>query len=483
MEAIVHHLRHFGDKLISLKPKLPRLLSKRRIVNLMQRVKSIGLTKTMEEFDQRKLTIFNQLNFFQLVTGVMMAVAGFLSIRGVPFAAWLVACLPALVSLIVLYLNKIYKHEAALMTYFILHPFVTCVVYLYGLNLGIDLYFIFYGILSVFFLKDIGYAVFALCFSIVSYFILSVVLKHFWYDIEILNYKLYLVNQIVALGFIFYGLFLVKKESGNYQGNIISKNLALHEKNEQILDQTKKLEENAVLLKKQANEMADLNTLKNKIFSVISHDLKAPMYALRNLFDDVNKSKMSATELKKLVPEVLNDLNYTVGLMDNLLQWAKAQMQADLVNPQPVSIEASIHEALQLYHLHARAKQITVQNGTGAGLYGFADKNMINLVLRNLVSNAIKFTPENGDITVGVHEHDTFLEIFVRDSGIGISSEEMTKINNNSFYTRRGTASESGTGLGLMLCKEFLSRNGGQLHIESEPGQGSTFSFTVPKCV
>lgn len=480
MEALVHHLRHFGDKLISLKLKFPRFLSKKKFVDLMLRVKSIGLVRTMEEFDQRKLTIFNQLNFFQLITGFLMSVAGLISIRTIPLSAWFVALLPAMVSLLVLYLNKIYKHEAALLVYFLLHPFVTCVVYLYGLNLGISLYFIFYGILAVFFLRDIGYAVFSLAFSILSYFILSIVLKHYWYDLEILNNKLYLVNHFVALGFIFCGLFLVKKESSNYQSNILGKNNILRRKNEHIIHQSVKLEENAVLLKKQAEEMAALNSLKNKLFSVISHDLKAPLYALRNLFDDVNKSKMSAADLKNLVPEVLNDLNFTVGLMDNLLQWTKTQMQSETVCPQQVEIEDCIQEVLQQLHLQSKAKQISIQNGSGAGLYGYADKNMISLVLRNLVSNAIKFTPEKGNIHIGVHDHETFLEIFVKDSGIGISLDELKKINSNTFYTKRGTASETGTGLGLMLCKEFIARNGGQLHIESEPGEGSTFSFTIP---
>jgi len=480
MELLVHHLRHFGDKIVSLRLKLPNILSKKKFLSFMFRVKSIGLVKTMEEFDQRKLTIFNQLNFFQLVTGFLMTIAGLISIHTIPANTWIVALLPAIVNLLVLYLNKIYRHKEALVIYFFLHPFFTCVVYLSGLNLGISLYFIFYGILSVFFLRDIGYTVFSLAFSILSYFILSVVLKHYWYDLQVLNNKLYLVNHFVALCFIFYGLFLVKNESGIYQTNILHKNSILRRKNEQIIQQSVKLEENADLLKKQAEEMAGLNSLKNKLFSVISHDLKAPLYALRNLFDDVNKTRMSASDLKKLVPEVLNDLNFTVGLMDNLLQWTKTQMQSETVRPQLLEIEESIHEVIQQLHLQSKAKQITINNGSGAGLYGFADKNMINLVLRNLVSNAIKFTPEKGNINIGVHQHAAFLEIFVKDSGIGISADELKKINSNAFYTRRGTASETGTGLGLMLCKEFITRNGGQLHIESEPGEGSTFSFTIP---
>jgi hypothetical protein len=160
-----------------------------------------------------------------------------------PSGAWIVACLPALVSVLVLYLNKKHKHEAALISYFMLYPFVTCIVYMYGMNMGVELFFILYGILSVFFLKDIGYMIFSLCFSMVSYFILSVVLKRYHYQIENINYGLYLFNQVLAIIFIFYGLYLIKKENAGYQFKILSKNRDLQQKNAQIQRQADKIRE------------------------------------------------------------------------------------------------------------------------------------------------------------------------------------------------------------------------------------------------
>jgi signal transduction histidine kinase len=103
------------------------------------------------------------------------------------------------------------------------------------------------------------------------------------------------------------------------------------------------------------------------------------------------------------------------------------------------------------------------------------------LILRNLLSNAIKFTPNQGYIEIGVNEISSFVEIYVQDTGVGISKEAIQKISESNFYTTKGTSSESGTGLGLMLCKEFLQKNGGQMHIESELGKGSIFSFTLPR--
>lgn len=219
------------------------------------------------------------------------------------------------------------------------------------------------------------------------------------------------------------------------------------------------------------------------MFSIISHDLKAPMYAMRNFFTEIQQNNMPIRELKKMLPVVVNDLNYTTGLMDNLLQWSRAQMHADAVYPQKVDIGKAIDETIQLLRRQSEAKQISVETNGQENIYGFVDKDMLNLVLRNLISNAIKFTPEKGKIKIGVHENCTIIEVSVQDNGTGISPEALKKINGNGFYSTKGTASESGTGLGLKLCKEFMARNGGQLYIESKPGEGSTFSFSLPKAV
>jgi signal transduction histidine kinase len=166
--------------------------------------------------------------------------------------------------------------------------------------------------------------------------------------------------------------------------------------------------------------------------------------------------------------------------MENLLQWAKSQLQSNEVRPQELDINEIIGDIVNLLRLQAEAKKIKIERKTPVPAYAWADRDMINLVIRNLLSNAIKFTQQGGMIVIGCEANRTFTEVFIRDNGIGISREEMVKINQNNFYTTHGTACETGTGLGLSLCKEFLGRNGGRLLIESEPGEGSTFSFTLP---
>ena len=178
---------------------------------------------------------------------------------------------------------------------------------------------------------------------------------------------------------------------------------------------------------------------------------------------------------------MVNDLNYTVDLMDNLLQWAKTQMHSQSVYAQKIDIGTLLQDTVQLVRLQAERKNIKIDVQAPGQVFGIMDKEMIHLVVRNLLSNAIKFTPENGTISAGVNENGFSVEVFIQDSGGGITAEALSKIRGNRFYTTKGTANESGTGLGLMLCKEYLHRNQSQLIIETELGKGSIFSFTLPK--
>jgi signal transduction histidine kinase len=447
----------------------------------LRHIKSIGAIEKMDEYEKRKLGVFNQLNFFQLITGLLVPLVGLMHNDTLPVSVWLLSCLPCLISVAVLVFNYYRKYQAAQLSYFILYPFFTGFVYLQGMNSGVELHFILYGVLSVFFLQDMGYMLFTIALSMVNYFVLAVILKDFIYEVKHENRLLYFFNHLLALGFIFYGLFLIKKENTGYQFKILAKQRALHRKNLEINKQRQIISEKAGLLEVQRAELAELNVLKTKLFSVIAHDLKSPMYALRNLFHSMHQKNMPANQVKAYVPEVLMDLNYTIGLMENLLQWSKTQMQSAMVRPEELDISKMINEVIQLMRLQAEAKQIYIENKNSAPVIAIADKDMVNVVLRNILSNAIKFTPQQGNIEIGVNELNSFIEVYVQDSGAGISREAMKKIQENNFYSTKGTASEAGTGLGLMLCKEFLAKNGGQMHIESEPGKGSIFSFTLPR--
>lgn len=183
----------------------------------------------------------------------------------------------------------------------------------------------------------------------------------------------------------------------------------------------------ASLLKIQAEKLTDLNALKNKLFSVVAHDLKSPMYALRTMFQNVRQNNLTAKEIKELIPHVNNDLDYTISLMENLLQWSKSQMEALVIQRTQVNIFQMIAEVLQLQHLQIKAKEIDIAVKDTNAVYVMADMEMIKLVLRNLISNAIKFTPQKGSISIGINEHNTFVEVYVQDNGEGISEEALKK--------------------------------------------------------
>ena len=438
----------------------------KNIFNLLHQVKNIGVTANISAGEKSKLSVFNSLNFFQVITGLMVPVIGFFHADKFPLIGWLVACLPALVSISVLVLNSKYRQQLALLVYFVFYPLFICFSYFNGVSLGVELSFILYGILSVFFIQDIGYMVFSISFSMISYFVLSVIWKTYPYQLENINFIAYLINQGLAIIYIFYGLYLIKTENANY-------NTALQQSNVEM-------ERQANQLKQQADELDQLNSLKNKLFSVISHDLKAPMYALRNLFENMHSQDMPAEEIKSWIPEIKKDMNYTVSLMENLLQWAKSQMQSHTVKAQLINVTDIIDGVVHLLHLQAEAKSIKLEKKAEGPVYVWADNDMINLVVRNLVSNAIKFTPSCGRVVIGATEQPTYAEVYVQDSGMGMSPKELKKINAQEFFTTNGTAQEQGTGIGLMLCREFLNKNDGHLRIESEQGKGSIFSFTLP---
>ncbi|MER3497726.1 MAG: hypothetical protein C4308_03335 [Chitinophagaceae bacterium] len=453
----------------------------RFIADLWQEIKYLGVTEELDDYEKRKLSIFNQLNFFQFLTGILLPVMSFFNNSALLSQGWLIASLPACISIAVLVLNHYRRYQAAKYTYFILYPIFICFSYIGGMHLGVELSFVLFGILSVFFLQDAGFMIFSICLSMVSYFMLSVVWKDYPYEMAKINFVAYLVNQVIAIVYIFYGLYLIKKENANYQFQLLTKHRKLHKQNLEIAQQKKEMDEKALLLQKQAEELAELNALKNKLFSIISHDMRAPLYALKNLFTTAQQYNMPAKQLKEMLPNIVNDLNYATGLMENLLHWSKNQMQSNKVNPQKLDLCEMIHNTVQLLNLQSQAKKIYIDKKTDMPTYAWGDRDMINTVLRNLLSNAIKFTPEGGSITIGVQQYDSVVEAYVKDTGRGIAKEDIIKIFQKNYFSTQGTAREQGTGLGLMLCKEFLEKNGGRMMIQSEPGIGSTFSFTLPQ--
>ncbi|MFZ1807562.1 MAG: tetratricopeptide repeat-containing sensor histidine kinase [Cyclobacteriaceae bacterium] len=234
-------------------------------------------------------------------------------------------------------------------------------------------------------------------------------------------------------------------------------------------------------IKKRSLELEQLNQVKDKFFSVISHDLRSPINALSGILDLMSKNQITSEELPKVTKELQLQFNHTKNLINNLLDWTLLQMDKLRIQPVKINLRSMVDDNFQLLDsLHI--KEVTLTNKIQPNSMAFADLNMINLVFRNLILNGMKFTEQGGEITIGADVHDEELTVWIKDNGVGISPEvQKILFEKTSGYSTRGTANEKGTGLGLILCKEFVERNGGRIWLESEEGKGSTFFFTVSK--
>ena len=233
----------------------------------------------------------------------------------------------------------------------------------------------------------------------------------------------------------------------------------------------------------QARELSQANALKDKMFSVISHDLRSPVSSIKLALDFISKGLVKPTD--ELFNETIEGLVKTTDeayiLLENLLGWAKSQSNILTVYPESLDLKPLASSIAGLLKLTSENKKISIENNIPEGITVFADMQMIQSVLRNLLSNALKFTPENGSIEMNALEMNTEVIISIKDSGVGISEPSLKRIFDQDQPVKTlGTNKESGSGLGLILCKDFVEKNGGKIWVESEKGKGSTFSFTVP---
>jgi PAS domain S-box-containing protein len=236
-------------------------------------------------------------------------------------------------------------------------------------------------------------------------------------------------------------------------------------------------------LKESETQFRDLNATKDKLFSIIAHDLRSPfngILGLSELLIDNHKKNETATSENYL--RLLNSsTKETLVLLDNLLNWAKSQTGQIDFKPKEISLPSLIRKTIALSNANAKLKDISVIQNQSVEIKVYADENMLMTVLRNLISNAIKFTNPGGIINISAILEQNQVEISISDNGVGINNETLQKLFDVSTNaTSPGTKNEKGSGLGLVLCKEFVERHGGKISVTSEVGKGSNFKFTLP---
>jgi signal transduction histidine kinase/uncharacterized protein HemY len=243
------------------------------------------------------------------------------------------------------------------------------------------------------------------------------------------------------------------------------------------------IEEANERLKRNEADLVKVNATKDRFFMVIAHDIKNPLSSLLNLsqliiekFETLKSEDLQS--FNKMVHESANNL---YNLLENLLTWARSNTNRLRFNPLPMKLLPVVHNIVLLNKLSASNKNIELKDEVPEDIEVYADLQMLTLIIRNLISNALKFTPEGGSVTIKAVDKYSMIEISVIDTGLGISTNNAEKLFKiETHFTTQGTGNESGTGLGLILVKEFVEKNKGKISFSSEPGKGSIFTFTLP---
>ncbi len=248
----------------------------------------------------------------------------------------------------------------------------------------------------------------------------------------------------------------------------------------QNITDRKKTEEQLI---QYADELNILNAAKDKFFSIISHDLRSPFNSLLGITEYISQSydDLSPTEIRESVKNIYSSSQKLYNLILNLLEWSRLQSGRFEIDKTAIELITLIDEMKNLYTESASAKNISISTEIPENLFVLADKYMIETIFRNLISNAIKFTHAGGKIKVEAIEKSSLAEIAVIDNGIGISKDHLYDLFRiDEQFRRDGTANEKGTGLGLILCREFIEKNNGTINVESKEGEGSRFTITIP---
>lgn len=250
-------------------------------------------------------------------------------------------------------------------------------------------------------------------------------------------------------------------------------NAMLEHKNAEVLQQKTDLDE-------QASKLNNLNTLKDRLIAILAHDLRAPLSTLRGLFDLLQDDTISHQELLDMIPGVLKKLEYTSDFLDTLLFWINSQMENFDRAVKSFSVKDIVSGETENYYEQASKKGIILIENVPGDIAALADPNSVRIVVRNLITNAIKFSAEGDVIEILAKQEDNNILISIKDTGTGMTPEQSKKLFKSKVDSKTGTHNESGTGMGLLFCKDLVEKCNGTIWVNSKQGVGTEFSFTVP---
>ncbi len=254
------------------------------------------------------------------------------------------------------------------------------------------------------------------------------------------------------------------------------------ERTDEVEFQKQQVEEKAKQLSVQNKELNKVNSFKDRLFAIIGHDLRNPIKTLEGVLNLHTQGQLGMKDLERFTSSLTKSLSQVISLLDNVLMWALQQMDHIKYHPASINLNSLVEANLELLMPQIQQKNLSITDQSDKEVMVYADAEMIKLVIRNVLSNAIKFSREGGSITLTSRINEQGIYLDITDTGIGISEENLKGLfSDHEVYSTYGTANEKGTGLGLKLCRDFLEINQGAIYVESKVGVGSTFSICLPE--
>jgi signal transduction histidine kinase len=423
-------------------------------MNLFTRLLNAGITEQLTAYDRRQTKVFNSCNLAGMLIALLrFAYLSFDSPNHYPGFVLFVNALPLLIcgSMVVCMFLQFYR-TAIVISFLCFPPALVVMTWLTG-DRELEIYLFLYLFFIFFFLHHRWHIVLAFCWVAsciiaVHFSMRSFLAGHSYRPdgmLEIIDYGFGLV-------FVFLALYFIKTAVWKFEKSIRQKK----------------------------EELKKLNAVKDKVFSVISHDLRSPIGSMILLLREIRDASVTVDEFNEYLPDLLANMEQTSDLLDNLLAWARSQIRESALVANEISLNRLTDQTIRFLERMADAKNIRLINEVPVDCSAYADENSIVIVLRNLIMNAIKFTGSGGTVRVKSHVTGPYVKVMVEDNGIGIPMNKQELLFGESYYTSPGTNKEVGSGLGLLICQDLVQKNGGSLVFTSEPGSGTTFSFSLP---
>lgn len=437
---------------------------------LLNQIILIGSQPHLSEHELRKIKTSNAMYALTIVFGTFLFCVGL--VMNVPYLAVLSFLAVLFVGSLSMLMNYLGFYITSRIYSFISISVLITIGAWMSLRLnrpiGIEYIIVGYSIVSVLYFDKLWLRISTYLFSVILFLWI-----HFQKTSKLSYTELDIYVELIIIVVCFVLLFAVA----------LVFQMAVNESEEKVQEKNiVLLEQNSLMLKKN-EQVEDLNKLKNKLFSIITHDIRGSVASLHSTMEAMQDGIITDEELKQLAPDLTKSVQHTMRLIENVFMWAKRQMEGEEVHWSLVDVSKIVYQKIEAVQIDANKKGISINN-TIVGVQTFkTDGEMIDLILRNLLANSIKFCRPGDSITVAIETKETEWWLIVKDTGIGMTKEQLEKVSAKIHFTTFGTSNEKGSGLGLIIIRDFTNQLGGRFWVESEKDRGSCFYIALPHFV